>query len=102
MAAAPATSPRASFRRARNTSQRMNLSITRSYCRASCKALLPVLLSGLQVVPFVEYAGQTKMRFVCKRLRMITCQLQATPKGLGRLIKVIFKFLYCTQADCSH
>ena len=66
------------------------------------QALLPVLLSGLQVVPFVEYAGQTKMRFVFKRLRMITCQLQATPKGLGRLIKVIFKFLYCAQADCSH
>jgi len=49
------------------------------------QGLLPVLLSGLQVVLFVEYAGQTKMRFVFKRLRMITCQLQATPKGLGRL-----------------
>jgi hypothetical protein len=33
---------------------------------------------------------------------MITCQLQATPKGLGRLIEVIFKFLYYAQADCSY
>ena len=69
----------------------MNLSITLIKLPRQLEALLPVLLGGLQVVPFVEYAGQTKMRFAFKRLRMITCQLQATPKGLGRLIKAGFQ-----------
>src|SRR5450755_1415990 len=37
------------------------------------KAVLPVLLSGIQVVPLVVDTGQAKIRFTGHRLRRITC-----------------------------
>ncbi len=39
------------------------------------EALSPVLLGGLEIVPFVEYTGQAKMRFVDDLQRLIACQL---------------------------
>ena len=65
------------------------------------KALLPVLLGGIQVVPFVADAGQAKIRFAGIRRRLITNQLQDTPVGLGRQIELVFQFLYLAQAGCS-
>src|SRR5258708_27359635 len=64
------------------------------------EALSPVLLSSLQVVPFVEYTGQAKMRFVDNLKRLITCQLQDAPVGLGGQRELVFGFLYVAQADC--
>ncbi len=40
------------------------------------QALLSVLLSGIQIVPFVEYAGQAKIRFAGIRRSLIAKQLQ--------------------------
>ena len=63
------------------------------------EALLPVLLGGLQVVPFVEHTGQAKMRFADNLQRLITCQLQDAPVGLGRQVELVVCFLYVAQAD---
>ena len=65
------------------------------------QALLPVLLSGIQIVPFVADAGQAKILFAGIRRSLITKQLQGAPVGLGRLIKLVFRFLYLAQAGCS-
>ena len=46
--------------------------------------LLSVLLSSKEVVPFVAYPGQAKMRFAGKWQRRIACQVQDAPVGLGR------------------
>ena len=46
------------------------------------KALLEVLLRGIQIVPFVEYAAHAKIRFVGTQRGRITKQLQITPKGI--------------------
>jgi hypothetical protein len=59
-----------------------------------------MLFGGIQVVPFIEYTRQPKMRFVDNLKRLITCQLQDALVGLRRLIKFVFGFLYLTQADC--
>ena len=59
----PGHIPWVSFRRARNTSLTINLSILRSNCCANCKALLTMLFGGIQIVPLVVDAGQTKMGF---------------------------------------
>src|SRR5207248_5383117 len=64
-------------------------------------ALLPVLLSGIQVVPLVVYTGETKMRFASNPLRRITCQKEGSPVGLGRQVKPVFSFLYLAQTGCS-
>ena len=89
MAAAPATSPWASFRRARNTSLD-NESVNHAIILPrQLQALLPVLLGGIQVVPFVEDAGQAKIRAVVNRPRLITEQLQGTPIGFGRRIELV-------------
>ena len=69
------------------------------YLPRQLEALLPVLLGGIQVVPFVEDTGQAKMRFAGNRQRLITCQLQDAPVGLGRQRQLVFCFLYLTQAD---
>jgi hypothetical protein len=53
-------------------------------------ALLPVLLGGIQVIPFVEYPGQAKTRFAGNRLRLISKQLQAAPVALGRQKELVF------------
>ena len=37
------------------------------------RKLSPVLLRGIQIVPFVGYTGQSKARFAGNRLRWITC-----------------------------
>src|SRR2546428_4678111 len=54
--------------------------------------LLSVLPGGLQVIPFVEYTGQAKMRFASHQLRRITGQLQAAPVALGRQIQLVVCF----------
>jgi hypothetical protein len=61
------------------------------------EALLSVLLGGIQVVPFVEYAGQAEMCFAGIRQRLITSQLDTAPVGLGRQIELVFCFLYAAQ-----
>jgi hypothetical protein len=60
------------------------------YLPRQLDALLPVLLSGIQVIPFVEYTGQAKMRFAGARLQLITDQLQDAPVGLGCQIELVF------------
>ena len=65
------------------------------------KALLPVLLGGIQIVPFVEYAGQANKLFAGIRRSLLTEQLQGASVGFGRLIKLVFRFLYLAQAGCS-
>ena len=64
-------------------------------------ALLPVLLGGLQVVPFVAEAGQAQMRFAGRRLRQIACQVQDALVGLDCQIQLVVCFLDVTQADGS-
>ena len=57
------------------------------------QALLRVLLSGIQVVPFVANTGQTKIRFSGIRQRLITHQLQHTLISFGRPIELVLQFL---------
>jgi len=72
IAAAPALSPRASFRRARKH-LRDNESINNVIILPrQLEALLPMLLSAIQIIPLVEYAGHAKMRIAGIRLRIIT------------------------------
>ena len=63
------------------------------------QALAPVLLRSLQVVPFVQDAGQAQMRFVDNLKRLITRPLQHTSVGLGRQIELVVYFLYDTEGD---
>src|SRR5947207_577074 len=58
-----------------------------------------MLLGGIQVVPFVEDAGQTKMRFVDNLKWLMTCQLQDVLVGLGCLIQLVVCFLDVAQGD---
>ena len=44
----------------------------------------PLLFGGSQVIPFVEDARQAEVRFVDNLKRLIACQLQDVPIGLGR------------------
>ena len=64
-------------------------------------ALSPMLLGGLQVVPFIKDMGQAKMRFVDHRLRHITCQLQDALVGRSRPMELIVCFQDSAQAGCS-
>src|SRR5207302_11268892 len=59
--------------------------------------LLSVLPGGHQVIPFVEYTGQAKMRFASHPLRRITGKLQAAPVALCRQIQLVVCFLYLAQ-----
>ena len=54
------------------------------------EALPPVLLGGIQVVPFIVDTGQAQMCFVDNLKRLISCQLQDAPVGFGRQTKTGF------------
>src|SRR5436853_77480 len=53
------------------------------------EALLCVLRSFLQVVPFVADASQPQVRFAGTRLRRLTHQVQDAPVGLGCCIQLV-------------
>src|SRR6185295_19715215 len=53
----------------------------------------------LEIVPFVEDAGQAKMGFMDNLLRLIACPLKDAPVGLGCLIELVVRFLYVAQAN---
>src|SRR5438309_1019697 len=57
--------------------------------------MLPVLLSGFQVVPLVENTCQAKMRFAGNRPRRITCQNEGFSVGLGlcHLVRLLARWL---------
>jgi hypothetical protein len=78
-----------------------NKSVSVFYLPRQLETLLPVLLGSIQVVPFVAYTGQTKMRYAGNWQRMITKQLQGAPVGLGCQIELVFGFLQAAQADGS-
>ena len=78
MAAAPATSPWASFSRARNTSGMKTINHA-VILPCQLQALLCVLFGGIQVVPLVIDPGQAKVRLAGIRQRMVAHQLQDAP-----------------------
>jgi hypothetical protein len=65
------------------------------------EALLAVLLSRTEIVPFVREAGQAKIRIAGTRGRLPTEQLQGAPVGRGRRVELVLHFLELAQADCN-
>src|ERR1051326_4387430 len=55
------------------------------------EALSPMLLCGLQIIPFIEHPGQPEMRFVDNLQRLITGQLQDAPVRLSRQRELVFR-----------
>ena len=79
-----------------------NGSVSVYYLPRQRDAQLRVLFGSILVVPLVEYASQAEMRIAGRWGRRITSQLQGASVGLNCQREVVFCFLYCAQADCSH
>ena len=54
------------------------------------EALLPVLSGPIQIVSFVQHAGQAQMRLAGSRQWLIAREMQNTPVGLSRRIELVF------------
>ena len=98
MAAAPATSLRASFRRASEHFTDDGSVDRADILPRQLEALLPVLFSGIQVVPFIEHASQAKVDFSIRREMADRPPVAGASVGFGRLIELVVRFLHIAQA----
>ena len=60
-----------------------------------------LMLSGFQVIPFIENTGQARMRFAGPWKRRIASQRENAAIGLGGQMELVFCFLHVAQAGCG-